>query len=213
MCSSDLQLAVTAVVSVVVMRWASAPFMNAIRTLETAISNPEKLKPANRLFSESPFFDRVVWLFALRVKNGGENQIKAGHPPFTSNIFFLIKFWATFSVLSTITGLLMGTIITSVYEKIISLALNLLRTQSLSTSEHYFAAQQEVLYDVTNITTGVSIVIYFLIGLHISRYMATMIFVFSRALEQDRFPIQLRAYDVYQSLGAVMNKAREKIGK
>jgi hypothetical protein len=205
-----LQLAVTAVVSAVVMRWASAPFVNATHTLETALRDPANMKPTNRWLSESQFFDRVIWLFALRVKNGGENQVKDIHKGFP-NLFFLVKFWITFGVLSIFTGYMMGYVISSVYDQVVQIALEVARTKSLSSSQHFFAAQQDILGDAIKITTIVSLVIYFAIGMRISRYMNTMIFVFARALEEDRFPVQLRTDDVYHSLGAVMNRAREKI--
>lgn len=206
-----LQLGVTAIVSIIVMRWASAPFTSATRTLETAFNAPERLKPNNRLLSESPFFDRVVWLFALRVKNGGGNAVKDGSPRLMANLLFLLKFWVTFALLSVITGYFMGIIICTVYDRIVILALELVRAKNMTSSQHFFAAQEEILRDATNITTLVSLVIFFAIGMQIARYMATMIFVFARALEEDRFPVQLRTDDVYHALATVMNRAREKI--
>lgn len=206
-----LQFAVTGVVSIVVMRWASAPFVNATRVIGTAVSNPEKLKPLNSWLSESPFFDRVIWLFALRVKNGGENQVKGSSGRFSANLFFLVKFWITFAILSVVTGYFTGIIIGTVYDKVVALALELVRRQNFTASQHFFTAQQEILGNATTITTCVSLAFYFVIGLKIARYMNTMIYVFSRALEEDRFPIQLRSDDIYHSLSTVMNRAREKI--
>ncbi len=206
-----LQLAVTAVVSIVVMRWASGPFSSATRVLETAIQSPEKLKPVNRWLSESPFFDRVIWLFALRVKNGGENQVKEKNHRFATNLFFLLKFWATFAVLSVITGYFMGIIISTVYEKIVALAIALVHGANLTASQHFFSAQQDILENATTITTWVSLTVYFVIGMNIARYMSTMIFVFSRALEEDRFPVQLRTDDIYHALASTLNRARDKI--
>ncbi len=206
-----LQLVVTAIVSVVVMRWASAPFTNAARTIETAVSNPEKLRPLSRWFSESPYFDRVVWLFALRIKNGGDAQLKDRSPKFVANLLFLVKFWCSFAILSVITGYFMGIIISTVYGKIIALAFDLVKNANLKGAQHFFAAQQEVLIDATWITTATSLVVYFVIGVQISRYMTTMIYVFARAIEEDRFPVQLRADDVYQGLAVTLNRAREKI--
>jgi len=55
-----LQIVVTALVSIIVMRWASAPFANAVRTVEQALEQPDLLRPRSRLLSESPFFDRVA---------------------------------------------------------------------------------------------------------------------------------------------------------
>lgn len=207
-----LQLVVTAIISIVVMRWASAPFNNAAATVKMAMTNPDSLQPHSRMLSESPFFDRVVWLFALRVKSGGANQIKDSANGLMTNVLFFTKFSVTFGVLSVVTGYFMGITISTVYSKIVSLAIQLVRNTNMTAAGHYFAAQEEVLRDATMITTAVSIVIYVVVGMRISRYMATMIFVFSRALEEDRFPIQLRTDDIYHGLAAQLNKAREKIG-
>jgi hypothetical protein len=206
-----LQLVVTAVVSIIVMRWASAPFIIAAQTLRTAIDNPDGLRPTNRWLSENPFFDRVVWLFALRVKNGGNNQVKSQDMRVAPNLFFLVKFWLSFATLSVVTGLFMGFVLGSVYEKIIGLGLVLVKTKNLSTSQHFFAAQQEILQDATIITMAISLLVYFVIGLHISRYISTMMFVFTRAIDEDRFPVQLRSDDIYHGLANVMNEARGKI--
>ena len=208
-----LQLVVTAVVSIIVMRWASAPFVNAAHTLRTAIDNPESLRPCNRWLSENPFFDRVIWLFALRVKNGGENQVKAPRIRMAPNLLFLVKFWLSFAVLSVVTGYFMGFVLGSVYEKIVDLGLTLVKASNLSSSQHFFAAQQEILQDATMITMGVSLLVYFVIGLNISRYISTIMFVFTRAINEDRFPVQLRSDDIYHRLAAVMNEARAKINK
>ncbi|HEY8279361.1 MAG TPA: hypothetical protein VIH99_07050 [Bdellovibrionota bacterium] len=206
-----LQLVVTTIVSVIVMRWASAPFMNATRTMEMALSRPDQLQPTNRLLSESPYFDRVIWLFALRVKSGGQQQAGMPSNKLMASLFFLVKFWVSFGALSVVTGYFMGMIIGTVYERIIGLAIDLVRAKNLVTASHFFQAQQEVLRDATTITTLISLAVYFVIGIGISRYMSTMIFVFSRAVEEDRFPVQLRTDDVYHGLASTLNRARDKI--
>lgn len=206
-----LQMIMTAAVSIVVMRWASAPFTSAMRTVETAMNSPDKLRPSMRLLSESPGFDRVIWLFALRVKNGGDNQIKESPMRFMANLLFLGKFVIAYTILSIVTGRFMGITIGIVYEKIVALAIQLVKNTNMTAAGHYFAAQQDVLQDAITITTVVSIVVYLLIGLNVARYMSTMIWVFSRALEEDRFPVQLRTDDVYHGLAASLNRARERI--
>ena len=128
-----------------------------------------------------------------------------------ANMSFLLKFWITFGILSVTTGNLMGIVIAQVYEKILSLAFALVNATNLPNSQHFFAAQQEILHDATTISTGVAMTAYFFIGLNISRYMTTMLYVFTRALEEDRFPVQLRLTDVYHGLAAIMNNARQKI--
>lgn len=206
-----LQLGVTAVVSAVVMRWSSAPFLNALRTLETATRDPANLRPVSRWLSESPYFDRVIWGFALKVKSGGGESAAPRGPRFLANLFFLVKFCVTFGLLSVVTGYFMGMTIGTVYEKIVNLAFSLVRNTSLRGTQHFFTAQQDILHDATTITMLTSIAIYFVIGLRISRYMTTMIFVFSRAIEEDRFPVQLRADDVYHELADALNRARASL--
>lgn len=206
-----LQMLMTAAVSIVVMRWASAPFTSALRTVETALAAPANLRPSMRMLSESPGFDRVIWLFALRVKNGGENQIKEGPARYAANLLFLGKFALCFGALSVVTGRFMEITIGHVYDKVVALAIQLVKNTNLGAAQHYFSAQQDVLQDASRITTGVSVLVYLFIGLSIARYMSTMIFVFSRALEEDRFPIQLRTDDVYHGLAAGLNRARERI--
>lgn len=206
-----LQMLMTAAVSIVVMRWASAPFTSALRTVETALAAPANLRPSMRMLSESPGFDRVIWLFALRVKNGGENQIKEGLARYTANLLFLAKFALCFGALSVVTGRFMEITLGHVYDKVVALAIQLVKNTNLGSAQHYFSAQQDVLQDASRITTGISLLVYLVMGLNIARYMSTMIFVFSRALEEDRFPIQLRTDDVYHGLAASLNKARERI--
>ena len=116
-----------------------------------------------------------------------------------------------FVTLSVLTGYSMGIVISSVYDRITALAFTLVKNSSLIASQHFFAAEQDILYDATMITMFTSLVIYLVIGLQISRYMTSMIFVFSRAIEEDRFPVQLRLTDVYHGLATVLNRARDRM--
>lgn len=203
------QVLVTAIVSLLVMRWATSPFSVAQKTVQRALDNPDTLKPASHWLSESPMFDRMIWLFSLRVKSGGPNQIKEP-VHFGMNLPFLAKFTLSFGILSVCTGYVLSIIMDSVYKRIIDLALQLLRTNRVSS--HYFTAQQDMLQDANTFTTGLAMVCYIFLGWQISRYMATMLFVFSRAMHEDKFPISLRSTDLYLGLAETMNKARNKIG-
>ncbi len=202
------QVLVTSVVSFLVMRWATAPFSSAHKTVKTAMENPEGLRPSPRWLSESPAFDRIIWLFSLRVKSGGENQVKE-MVRFGTNLPFFAKFLLTFGVLSVSTGYVLSIIMDSVYKRVIDLALQLVKTNS--TVSHYFLAQQDILVDANTVMICLSMFIYFVIGFHISRYMATMLFVFSRAIYEDKFPITLRSVDLYTELAEILNKARNRI--
>lgn len=205
-----MQLVATFAVAFVVMRWTSSPFNSARKMVLIAAKKPDQLEPASRLLTESHIFDRYIWNFCLRVKNGGENNLAQAPLPYVGiNPLFLLKFFLTFTMLSIITGYVMGIILSSVYERIISLALELVRNTKVMS--HYFLAQQDVLQDATLIMIGVSLMVYFFMGLHISRYMSQMIYVFSRLLKEDRFPITLRGNDLYHDLADAMNQARKQI--
>jgi hypothetical protein len=202
------QIAVTAIVSFLVMRWATAPFHSATKMIKTAMESPENLRPASRWLSESPAFDRIIWLFCLRVKSGGENQVKE-MVKFGTNLPFFAKFILTFGALSISTGYVLSIIMDSVYKRVIELALQLVKSNS--TVSHYFLAQQDILKDANNFMICISMFCYFLLGLQISRYMATMLFVFSRSVFEDKFPITLRSADLYTELAETLNKARNRV--
>lgn len=203
-----LQLVVTFIASLVVMRWATAPFNTARRMIKTALESPDQLKPGSRWLSESPAFDRLVWQFALRIRSGGEGQ--ATKPRFIMiNYPFLGKFLVVFGILSVSTGYVMSIIMDTVYGRVVELAIRLV--SSRRPIGHYFIAQQEILQTANTFTIGLSMLLYLVLGLQISRYMNNMIFVFSRAIYDDRFPLTLRTNDIYGELADEMNKARKKI--
>jgi hypothetical protein len=205
------QVGVTLVVSYVIMRWATAPFTAAEKMVETAMHRPKSLRPPPRWLSVSPRFDRYIWLFCLRVRSGGPNQI-AGQEPFPGlNIFFLVKFCLAFAALTLVVGYAMGMILGSVHGKIVSIALQLVSRATVM--GHYFMAQEEVLRDATYVLTSISLVLYLIIGLQLARYMANMIQVFSQALLRDEFPITLRSNDIYQGLASTLHQARQRIPK
>jgi hypothetical protein len=203
-----LQVAVSLVASFLVMRWATAPFSSGEAMVRTAMDDPANLKPSSKWMSESPAFDRVIWLFCLRVKSGGENQVK-DFPSYGLNIPFLAKFLLTFGTLSVSTGYVLSIIMDSVYRRIVELSFQLVKSKNFS--GHYFVAQQEILQTATNLTIGVAVLIYLYMGIQISKHMSNMLFVFSRAVRDDRFPIYLRAGDLFTGLADTMNKARERI--
>lgn len=203
-----MQMGVTLVAAYVVMRWASAPFVTAQKTLRIALDNPTELKPSSRWLSESASFDRIIWNFALRVKNGWTGEPDTSQlPKIGANMAFLVKFCLTFVLLSVMTGYVMGIMLTSVYERIVSMALQFVNRPGVM--NHFFVAQQDILSDATNLMTMLSMGVYFLVGWSISNYMATMIYVFARAARDEKFPLVLRHSDVYHGLARAMNAAHE----
>lgn len=200
---------VTAVTSFLVMRWASAPFVRARQTLLTAMREPDRLRPSSPLLSESPTFDRLVWNFALRVKSGGA-AVKGGKAPrFGMNFPFLGKFIFVFATLSVVTGYVMSIMLDSIYTRIISLALQFVPAAKMHA--HFFLAQQEMLRDVTTILTVISVVYYVGVGVIINRYMSTMLWLFSRTIVEDRFPLTVRQSDIYPALADTLNQARGRL--
>lgn len=204
-----LQMLVTSLVAFVVMRWATAPFAAAYRLVELALNSAEGPRPFSRWLSESPRFDRVVWGFCQRLRQGGEKVELKTLPFFPLSFRFLVKFVIVAAGLSWATGYVMGIIFGSIYRHIVDLALRLV--QNSPSLPHYFLAQEEILAEATLLLAGLSFLTFVVIGFRIARYMGNMIFVFSRAIREDKFPISLRSDDVYQDLAALMNEAREKI--
>jgi hypothetical protein len=206
-----LQIIVTFLVALVVMRWATAPFASAEKMIQTALKYPEKMKPLARWASESPQFDRIMWLFALRVKSGGENQVKEDFKEYGMNIPFLAKFVLVFGTLSVSMGYVMSIILISVFERVVQLAIQLANARKFS--PHFFTAQQEVLRDGATLAMGISFALYVVLGFLLSRYMGTMLYVFSRTVKDDNFPLKLRGNDIYHDLAKTMNQAGSSIAK
>ncbi|MCO5144220.1 MAG: hypothetical protein M9962_14115 [Oligoflexia bacterium] len=205
-----LQLVATIFVSFVVMRWSTAPFSQAKKTIETAMKDPERLKPPLRFLSESPSFDQLIWNFCLRIKTKQPFEKQSSNSIVGINPFFFLKFIATYGILSLTIGYVLGILLNEVYGKIVNLALQLIPQKNASL-QHYFIAQQEVLDDATFFMTGMAMVIYLFMGFRISRYMATMIFVFYRAIAEDHLPIVLRTTDIYHDFSETVNKGRAQL--
>jgi hypothetical protein len=94
----------------------------------------------------------------------------------------------------------------------IALAFGLLfKSANLNAAQHFFFAQREVLQEAVSATAIVSLFLYLVIGVQISRYMTSMILVFTRAIEEESFPVRLRYNDTYHSLANTINRAYEKI--
>jgi hypothetical protein len=204
-----LQVAATFVAATVVMRWAAAPFSAAVESVRSAMASGGNTPLARtRWFSESPSFDRLTDEFAQGVKAGKKASFTKPQS-FATNYPFLIKFVVTFGILSVSTGYVMSIIMDSVYRRIVDLALQIVKANSFV--GHYFTAQQDILQKANSFTVALSLLLYFFVGLQISRYMGKMLFVFSRAIHEDRFPIVLREGDIYTGLAQALNEARDRL--
>jgi hypothetical protein len=204
-----LQLLATFVAAIVVMRWASAPFASAMVHMKAALEKKDLSESSfTRWLSESPSFEKQIKQFSENVRQG---RLQATDKPqgFATNYPFLLKFVIMFGILSLSTGYVMSIILDSVYTRIVSLALQTVKANQFV--GHYFVAQQEILQKANSFTVALSLLLYFLVGLQISRHMGTMIFVFSRAIHEDRFPIVLRSSDIYVGLAESLNEGRSRI--
>lgn len=208
-----LQFLFTFVISYVVVRWANSPFLSAQKMIETAMERPDDLRPQSRWLSESVSFDRFTWLFALRVRSGGKPQEIEKVPGIGVNLPFFIKFIIAFTFLSIGTGYSVGIIFNNVFRRIVDLGVTLIPVNRVQLAQQYFSAQEEVLRDTVTLVTCISWIVFFFLGLNLARYMSTMIFVFSRAMQEDRFPVTLRTGDIYHDLARTLNNARSKFLK
>ncbi|MGE3262630.1 MAG: hypothetical protein AB7K68_12685 [Bacteriovoracia bacterium] len=203
------QTLMTAAVTFVVMRWATAPFTNAYRMLELAVNSPDAMKPMSRWLSESPKFDSVIFDFCRKIRGEQTAPAQETDTYFQINLRFLVKFLAATAALSVLTGYVTTIIFGTIYRHIVDLALQLV--QSSRSMPHYFLAQEEILSDGAFLLSLISFAVFACLGIQIARYMANMVFVFSRAIQEDKFPITLRSNDVYKDLAAALNEARVKI--
>lgn len=203
-----IQSVFTALLAYVAMRWATAPFANAYRMVEKFMNSPEEPQKQSRWLSESPAFDDMIFAFCQRLRAGDKVAPGRTVRMHYFNFRFLVKFLAMCAALSILTGYVMEIIFGVIYRHIVDLALQLI--QSNQSMPHYFLAQSEILSQGAYLLSVVSFVAFTLFGLTISRYMANMIFVFSRAIQNDKFPLTLRGTDIYHDLGGILNEAYER---
>ena len=203
------QVLVTWTVGFVTLRWATSPFTKAARML-TRTMNEEKVVPENDILSESMRFDHYIWQFVLRLRTGSPNTLQNDKLSASFlNYTFLAKFLVCFSILSFLLGEVTSVFVSSVYQRIVTMALLLL--QNPKNIGHYFLAQQEVMLNVAKIIGIISFLLYLIIGIRISHRMSTMIYVFSQSIKNDAFPIFLREGDIYHKLAEILNIAHEKL--
>ncbi len=193
----------------VAVRWATSPFRDAEKLIWTSLHEPAALRAPRKWLSESPEFEALLWSYAQRL-SGKQHSLWTGRiPVVTFNPLFSLKFLAVFGPLSVVTGFFLGNVLTSAYTKVISMAVSL--TRDPGAVQHYFISQQEILVDATVIVSSFAFLAYLLMGMSISRYMATMIFVFGRGVVETRFPLKLRGTDIYNSLANTLNEADQRL--
>lgn len=204
-----LLLVLTYAISWIVMNWATHPFRHAEEALSQVLKDRKRVNLDVNWQTESLDFEQTVQAY-IDAMSAKERPQKLAEPVvrYMLNYKFLFKFFAVFLPVSVIASVVLRIVIESIYGKIVSLALNLLHGRTIQS--HYILAQQEVLEDTQNIMLAVSLVAYFFIGRYLSHHISTMIFVFTRAMRENKFPIRLRPTDIYHRLADVLNKLHER---
>lgn len=196
-------------ISWIVMNWATYPFVTAENTLKRALSSGKAGESESNWQTESVDFDETVDAYVSSfVSKDRPGKLQEPTVRYSLNYKFLFKFVVVFVPLSVISTIVLRVLIDSVYGKIVSLAINLLHGRSIQS--HYILAQQEVLEDAQNIMFGISVIAYAVFGRFLSHHISTMIFVFTRAMRENKFPIRLRPTDIYHSLADTLNEIQSK---
>lgn len=199
-------IAAVFIVSFILMRWAISPFVRAEKfTRKNVLEDDSWEEKQFAHFSEHPGFDQIVNQFVQACRTKTEMVIDSPIDQIPWNQRFFIKFMIAFGLLSYLSGKILSSVFFLAYERVVALSISLVPADKLVS--HYFVAQQEILSDIVNFGVYVSIIIYFFLGRGISRYMAANIYIFSRAISEQKFPIILRKRDIYIRLADTLNKA------
>lgn len=201
--------AITFAVSYVTMVWATSPFVNAERTLRTALKNNGRVKVEARWMSESPQLMNTIQRLVMRLRDRLAPFEKETNATYKFNFRFFFKFSAVFIMVSIATGFIMGIVLGTAYSKIVNLAITLV---GMGRSGYYFVAQQELLTTGVTLMTYLSGAIFAVVGIQITRYLSNMVFVFERAIKLHHFPLKLRDSDVYHGLADAISEVAHEAG-
>lgn len=204
-----LLVGVTFFVGYVAMTWAVSPFVNAEKTLRLALANSGKAKAELGWLSECPELARTVQKLVVRLRDPLAPFPREPDPVYSFNFRFFAKFALIFAVISVLTGNVMGIVLSTVYTKIVSLALSFVK---MNHRGYYFTAQEELLSSGVKFMTYVSVLSFVIIGIQITRYLSNMTFVFVRAIHRHHFPLKLRDSDVYHGLADAISDVAQEAG-
>ena len=201
--------ALTFGVAYMVMGWAVSPFLNGERVLRKAMAAPATSQPETDWLSESPPFHTVIWGLCNRLQDPNYSPTVMKKPQYRFNWRFFSKFVLSFCAVSVATGWVLGVMLSSVYTKIVSLAITLMHMRG---EGHFFVAQEQMLRSGVAFTVLLSGITFALIGYYVTVYMSNMQFVFTRAVREKHFPLELRDSDIYHSLASAISEVAEKCG-
>lgn len=196
-------------VSYFLMGWAVSPFVNGENLLRSALNSDRKMAEEENWLSESPIFHRMIWGLAQKLRDKNHSLESAEKVKYRFNYRFFTKFVLSFSLVSLGTGFVLGIILNTVYVKIVSLAITLMR---MNNNSHFFIAQEQLLRSGVIYMVILSCFVYAIIGVSVTRYMSNMLFVFSRAVEKGHFPLELRDSDIYHGLAHAISDVASASG-
>lgn len=190
----------------IVVNWAVSPFVRAERLIRNrCLSGKYREFRYDVHFSENKTFDTLVNDFVMQVEDGlpleADNRVIRRRLQWR----FLFEYIVVFGLVSAISGAVFSSIFLTVYERVVSLGLQLVMVRNLR--GHYFNAQQELLTDVLNFSITFSFLAYVWIGLAIRRHLSINLFVFSRVIAERRFPIPMHSRQTYYGLADALNRA------
>lgn len=206
-----LTILVTAIflLGFIVITWAVSPFVRAERLIRrTCLSSTHKEFRYDVHFSEDANFDALIRDFIQEVESGLPVEPTGIIVRRRTQWRFVIEYFLVFGVISALSGAVFSAVFLSVYERVVSLSLQLVMVRNLK--GHYFNAQQDVLTDILNFTVTFSFVAYLWIGRVVHRHISINLYVFSRVIAEARFPIPLRSGQTFYGLADALNRAYQK---
>lgn len=193
----------------IVVSWAVSPFVRAERLIRrTCLSSHDREFRYDVHFTEDANFDALVRDFVQEVESGLPVEPTGLIVRRRTQWRFLFEYFLVFGVISALSGAVFSAVFLSVYERVVSLSLQLVMVRNLK--GHYFNAQQDMLADILNFTVTFSFVAYLWIGRVVHRHLSVNLYVFSRVIAEARFPIALRPGQTFYGLADALNRAYQK---
>jgi hypothetical protein len=193
----------------ITMNWATSPFTRARSYIEFKVLRKKgKRRNLNFNISEDPVFEQLIAEYCEQILTGVPIQANLTEVKRPWAFRFLAKISITFSAVSFLSGLSLGSIIFIIQERIVGLSLQLVQGRKISA--HFFNAQQEILEDSVKFTIFLVFIVNFFIGRAVYRFLRMNLFAFSKAIAEDRFPIAIRANEIYYPLAETLNRAYAK---
>ena len=194
------------IVGYITMNWATSPFVRARKYVDHKVLKAKmKKRKLSLSVAEDPVFEQLVGEYCEQILTGVSIQANLREVTRPWILRFLAKITITFSMVSFLSGISLGSLVFMIHEKIVTLSLQLIHGRKIS--GHFFNAQEEILQDSIQFTVFIVFFANFLIGRSVYRFMHINLYAFSKAIAEDRFPIAIRSNEVYYTLAESLNRA------